>query len=125
MNIADELSRIGNSAPPEVWNDVPPSDAILHSLWVDLRTLRAFANDVLGDWLESGTLDGVDVQELALKHGLLRAKDPAPTKPCSEDGCICAEYYVTDFNGEFEEPVECYERTELLGPLDQTVRLQF
>jgi hypothetical protein len=116
MNIADELQQIGESAPAEAWDDIPPSDSTPASLWAALRKLRAFAADVLGDWPDCGSLDGAEVQDLAVKHGLLRAKYPAPTKPCRDEGCACAEYYGTDFNGEFEDTVECYERTELLGP---------
>jgi len=41
MDIADELDRIGRSAPTEAWNDVPPSDATPHSLWAEVRRLRA------------------------------------------------------------------------------------
>ena len=114
MDITDELSAIGASAPTGAWEDVPPSDATIDGLWTDVRKLRAFAAAVLGDWPDSGTLDGGDVQELAIKHGLLRAKDPAPTRPCSDEGCFCAEYRGTDFNGEFDGGIECYERTTLL-----------
>lgn len=68
----------------------------------ELRPLRAFAQDIMSSWPEGG-LDGGDIQDLAVKHGLL-----APvtvTEPCGEN-CCCAEY--ADF------PQQCFRRTALL-----------
>ena len=94
-----------------------PIDAVPAILWDDVRKLRAFAQAVLEDWPDFSGMDGGEIQDLAVKHGLLRAKDPAPTVPCMESGCACAEYYGLDFNGQFEDPPQCFERTELLtGP---------
>jgi hypothetical protein len=72
-------------------------------------SLRAFARDVLGDWPVACGLDGFDIQELAVKHGLL--VETTQTKPC--DGvCTCSEYFDHD---EFADGVTCYRRTDLLS----------
>lgn len=71
--------------------------------------LRAFAKDVLGDWPEGGSLDGFEIQELAIKHGLLEAT--TQYKPCVEEGCFCASMLTPE---EFESGVTCYRRTALL-----------
>jgi len=71
--------------------------------------LRAFAQDVMGEWLNCGILDNGDLQELAVKHGLLI---PTHTEqPCGEE-CACLEYYGQDdfHRGE----VLCYRKTQLL-----------
>ena len=75
----------------------------------DMDKLRAFANDVLGDWPEGGSLDGFEIQELAVKHGLLVASKQY--KPCVEEGCFCASMVVPE---EFEAGVDCYRRSQLL-----------
>lgn len=75
----------------------------------ELAALRAFARDVLVTeeaWISDR--DGDELQDLAIKHGLIRLKDPAPTEPCGE-GCACAEYH-----GDMSDGVECYECTALL-----------
>jgi hypothetical protein len=79
----------------------------------DAARLRAFSIAILSGWPES-SVDGFEIQDLAIEHGLLALKVPAPTKPCREEGCWCAEYHGVDFNNEFEEPVKCYTRTPLL-----------
>ncbi len=75
--------------------------------------LLAFANDILDSWPDGGSLDGGDIQEYAVKHGLLR-----PTvvhEPCNSDdpdqSCRCAEYCMPD---EFSEGVMCYRRADAL-----------
>lgn len=73
--------------------------------------LRAFAQDVMRSW-PHGDVDGGDLQETAVRHGLLRLKTPAPKEPCGED-CMCAEYCDAD---EWAEGVTCYEKTALLTP---------
>ena len=73
----------------------------------ELEKLRAFSLDVMQAWPE-GDVDGGELQNAALRHGLIRAKTPAPTQPCG-DGCTCAEYY-----GDMSDGVTCYEKTELL-----------
>ena len=114
MTIAEELDAIGRSAPDSAWDDVPPSDATAASLWADVRRLRGFATAIMEACPTGAGLDFGEAQDLAVKFGLLRLKDPAPTKPCMEEGCACAEYYGLDFNGDFDDEVQCYERTPLL-----------
>lgn len=115
MDIADELDRIGRSVPIEAWDDVPPSDATPQSLWADLRRFRAFAQALLEDWPHDMGIDGFELQDLAIKHGLLAPKVPAPTAPCGEN-CNCVEYHGSDAT-DWADGVECFQRTELLvGP---------
>lgn len=72
--------------------------------------LRAFAQDILGDWPDVGYLDGFDLQELAHKHGLLVSE--TRYQPCGVDGaCSCAEVVEAD---EWPEGVTCYRKTALL-----------
>ena len=74
--------------------------------------LRAFAQAVLGDWPDCGTLDGGDIQTLAENHGLLTPTTPC--EPCGES-CTCLEYYGADDFARGE--VLCYRKTRLLlGP---------
>lgn len=71
--------------------------------------LRAFAQDIMDDWPDVGTLDGFDLQELAVKHGLLA--ETIHHKPCAEEGCNCAE--MCD-ERDWQEGVQCYRATSLL-----------
>jgi hypothetical protein len=70
--------------------------------------LRAFAQAVMVEWPETYDLDGGDLQDIAVKHGLLKTLEV--TEPCGEH-CFCAEYH-----GDFDAPggVTCYRRTPLL-----------
>jgi len=68
----------------------------------DLEKLRAFAQAVMQSW-PTGDVDGGEVQDLAVKHGLLESFEA--TGPCCEDGCTCAE---------FDFPATCYRKTPLL-----------
>lgn len=72
----------------------------------DAPGIRRFARDVLEGGFEGNTFDGADLQELGVKHGLLR--EVTVTEPCSTDGCACAE--VVDF------PTTCYRFTEVMQP---------
>ena len=67
--------------------------------------LQGFAQDVM-NCLPDGDIDGCDLQDMAVKHGLL--EPVMMDKPCGEI-CHCAEFYSED-----EWPVECYRNTELL-----------
>ncbi len=69
---------------------------ILQALLNERDALRAFADDILEH--QGGSLDGCDIQEYGVKHGLL-VKFTA-TEPCGED-CACAEVGL---------PTECYRR---------------
>lgn len=65
----------------------------------DLQWLRAFAQDVLSH----RRLDIDDLEELALKHGLMEKREV--TEPCAD--CLCAEAGV-------EFPTKCNFQTPLL-----------
>jgi hypothetical protein len=72
----------------------------------DLEKLRAFAQAAFEHWPEFGfEADGLELQELGVKHGLLIPV--TMTGPCSENSCSCA-----DCGAEF--PVICYRKTPLL-----------
>lgn len=75
----------------------------------DIDQLRKFANRILEAWPE-GYVDGGELQDAAIDSGLLRLKTPKPVEPCGEN-CRCADYYAWD---EFEQGIECYERTPCL-----------
>ena len=79
----------------------------------DLENLRGFVRDIMENW-PRGDVEGGDLQDLAIKYGLVKLNDPPPNQPCGEE-CLCADYY--DF-GEFANgAVECYTKTELLRRL--------
>ena len=71
--------------------------------------LRAFAQDIMEGWPDVGMLDGFDLQELAVKHGLLA--ETIRHKPCAEEGCNCAE--MVD-ERDWKDGVVCYWTTPLL-----------
>ena len=55
----------------------------------ELGQLRSFVDSVMAAWPE-GDLDGGDLQEAAIAHGLLTPKEC--TGPCCV-ACFCAEYH--------------------------------
>jgi hypothetical protein len=69
----------------------------------DIEKLRAFAQDILEGWPEVPQWDGLGLQEIATKHGLLESK--TVTESCGE-GCNCVEY--DDF------PMQCFRPSKLL-----------
>ncbi|MCF7545315.1 hypothetical protein [Pseudomonas petrae] len=64
--------------------------------------LRAFANDMISAAYEGGSFDGGDIQNIAVKHGLLRIEQRV--EACGEH-CACSEYGF---------PAECYRRADIL-----------
>lgn len=78
-----------------------------------IERLRGFANAVIGGWPDDICLDGIELQEIAVKHGLLALKDPRPTAPCSES-CNCVEYHGLDPSA-WARGVDCYVKTEFLS----------
>ena len=79
----------------------------------DLENLRGFVREIMESW-PLGDVDGGALQDLAIKYGLLKLKEPPPTEPCSA-GCTCRyAYELKDFAAGI---VECYEKTELLRGL--------
>src|SRR5688572_27501286 len=58
----------------------------------DAQRLREFAQLVMDNW-PHGDVDGGDLQEAAIRCGLLEPQ--TRTEPCSE-GCNCMDYYASD-----------------------------
>jgi len=69
----------------------------------ELVGLRAFANEIISAAYEGVSYDGGDIQDIAVKHGLLRAE--RDVDPCSAH-CACIEYGF---------PTACLRRTDLLN----------
>lgn len=106
--VADELDRRGDMVRSlDVQGNNIAAKAI-HQ-FREIEKLRAFARAVLGHW-PGDAPDGFELQELAIKHGMLAEADPRPTEPCSES-CECAEHFAQD---EWSDGVTCYRRTALL-----------
>lgn len=86
-------------------------DGTLHGAidhWqAEAEKLRAFAKAVMDVW-PMGDLDGGDLQEIAVRHGML--KPETRHEPCGEN-CSCAEYADAQ---EWEGGVVCYRKTPLL-----------
>ena len=74
--------------------------------------LKAFAVEMINAAFEGGSFDGGDIQDIAVKHGLLRIEKREDE--CGER-CACREYGF---------PAQCYRKTELLvvecGAVDGT-----
>lgn len=68
--------------------------------------MKAFANEMIGAAFEGGSFEGGDIQDIAVKHGLLQIEQR--TEECGEV-CACREYGF---------PAECYRKTDLLKPAD-------
>ncbi|WMN19236.1 hypothetical protein QL104_07460 [Pseudomonas piscis] len=64
--------------------------------------LRAFAAELVTASYEGGSFDGCDIQDIAVRHGLLRIE--RRDKECGE-ACACREYGF---------PIDCYRKTALL-----------
>ncbi|MGP5106655.1 ead/Ea22-like family protein [Pseudomonas helleri] len=64
--------------------------------------LKAFAAEMISASFEGGSFDGGDIQDIAVKHGLLRIE--RREDECGE-GCACREYGF---------PAECYRKTPIL-----------
>ena len=78
--------------------------AEVEALRKDAERLRLFALDVLDDWPDCAP-DGGDLQDMAIKHGLLE-RTPNIV-PCRED-CACAEFYDEG------QEADCYHRAKFL-----------
>lgn len=70
--------------------------------------LIAFAREILSAWPEGG-IDGGDLQDIAVEHGLLVPE--TRYAPCSEEDCCCAGYATEE---EFAAGVICYRRADWL-----------
>jgi hypothetical protein len=74
----------------------------------ELEALRAFAQEVMECW-PLGDVDGGELQDIAVKHGLLY--EARPSEPCGEE-CDCRDsYHESDF---LDGTVVCYRKTNLL-----------
>jgi hypothetical protein len=67
-----------------------------------LVSLKAFAAELISASFEGGSFDGGDIQDIGVKHGLLRIE--RRTEECGEV-CACREYGF---------PAECYRKTDLV-----------
>ncbi len=65
--------------------------------------LRSFADEIVSAAYEGGSFEGGDIQDMAVKHGLLRIESRA--EECGE-ACACREYGF---------PAECYRKTGVLS----------
>jgi len=73
------------------------------------KKLRAFAQAVMDSWPEGG-IEGDDLQEIAVKHGMLTPE--TRHEPCGE-WCQCNG--IGGYDGDdWQRGVECYRRTALL-----------
>ena len=79
----------------------------------DEENLRGFAREIMESW-PLGDVDGGALQDLAIKYGLIKLKNPPPAEPCGDE-CTCG--YAYEFKDFADGTVECYERTELLRGL--------
>lgn len=66
-------------------------------------SIKSFAYEIIDLASNGANFDGADIQEIAVKHDLLRLTKV--TESCGEN-CICAEF--DDF------PQWCYRKTDLL-----------
>lgn len=91
--------------------DVEPGDLIeLLQAYADIAALRAFAAEMMGDWPDNGDVDGFELQEAAIRCGLLARVTPDPTEPCGEN-CGCAEVNGPE---DWACGVICYRPTDAL-----------
>jgi hypothetical protein len=68
-----------------------------------LKMFKGFADEVLARLWEGLGVEGDEIQEIGLKHGLI--EEYTATEPCC-DNCVCAEIM-----GDDEFPVKCYRKT--------------
>lgn len=120
--MADELSEHGRyhmfAEEPE--HCAASIYAVIASLWEARHQIQAliaerdklldFAIAIMRYWPE-GDVDGGDLQDTAVKYGLLEPEHR--TEPCAENGCKCREDYGFTEGDEWD----CYRHTALLkGP---------
>lgn len=86
-------------------------DEELAKVTAERDKLRAFAQAVMTDWPEYAGIDGGDLQDIAVDHGLLEST--VRHEPCGE-GCNCA-WYAEPLPHEWRKGVTCYRKTALLG----------
>lgn len=105
-NLRGVFSKACGPVPAIYWPQIEQGlIAVLGRQALNEAALIAFAKDMLQPALHGVDLNGGDVQEAGLKHGLLR--DVTAYWPCG-DACQCAD--VAEF------PTTCYRFTEVLDP---------
>ena len=75
----------------------------IEKLETERAQLNAFAVEMVNASFEGGSFDGGDIQDIAVKHGLLQIEQREDE--CGE-ACACREYGF---------PAQCYRKTEVLG----------
>lgn len=75
----------------------------------DRDQLKAFVVEMINASFEGDCFDGGDIQDIAVKHGLLQIEQHE--EECGE-GCACREYNF---------PAECYRKTPLLRAQSEEV----
>jgi hypothetical protein len=73
-----------------------------------IESLIKFAQEILSDFPDLSSLDGVDIQDLAEKYGLLI---PEIVHASCGEGCNCAEVCDDD---DFKEGVTCFHFADWL-----------
>ena len=89
---------------------MPRNEAEKINTETDLDNVCKFVRDIMKSW-PLGDIEGGELQDLALKYGLIKLKNSPPAEPCNEE-CTCVDYY--DFADFAAGKVECYARTALL-----------
>ena len=79
----------------------------IEKLETERDQLKAFAIEMINASFEGGSFDGGDIQDIAVKHGLLRIEQREDE--CGE-ACACRDYGF---------PAECYRKTPILGGTDE------
>jgi hypothetical protein len=72
-----------------LWSRVSDHAAAFQELDA-LTPLARLGLDALTAMRDGGGMDGFEIQDAAEKHGVIMATEQMA--PCSEDGCVCAEY---------------------------------
>lgn len=85
----------------------------LRSALANYDKLHAFAKEMIA-YLPEGAPDGGDLQDAAVKYGLLIGHEV--TEPCGEN-CNCAGY------GD-DWPMECFRMADFMRPTDDSARAQ-
>ncbi|EZI28917.1 hypothetical protein [Pseudomonas extremaustralis] len=112
---SDESERLQTLAQTEIdkacesAKEVMGARMTLHTLDRERNQLRAFAVDMINASFEGGSFDGGDIQDIAVKHGLLAIE--RREVECGE-ACACREYGF---------PAECYRKTPILGAVTDEV----
>ncbi|MGY2157127.1 hypothetical protein [Pseudomonas tolaasii] len=116
-DLCDRLSDLLRSTAVEVRGPEEPlkrqgfADLPSHvkAVAAERNQLKAFAVEMINASFEGGSFDGGDIQDIGVKHGLLRIEQRE--EECGE-GCACREYGF---------PAECYRKAPLLRAQSEEV----